>query len=743
MTKLVNRAKMTTATTGTGTITLGSAVDGYQTFAAAGVANADVVRYVIEDGTDWEIGTGTYTASGTTLSRTVNESSNAGAAISLSGDAVVFVTAAGADIQQPPSEGAFVDGDKTKLDGIESLADVTDTANVTAAGALMDSELTDIVSVKALDQGLATTDTPSFAGLTATTADINGGTIDGVTIGGASAGAGTFTTLTTTGNVTFGDAATDTVTFTADVASNLIPSADNTYDLGASGSEWRNLFIDGTANIDSLAADAATIAGNLTVNGNTTLGNAATDTVTITADVASNIIPSADNTYDLGASGSEWRNLFIDGTANIDSLVANTADINGGTIDGVTIGTNSAVTEAQIDNININGNAITSTNTDGNIALTPNGTGEVDISKVDIDGGAIDNTVIGGTTPAAVTASALTVGTATYPTSGPLSNRNKIINGAMVIDQRNAGAAVTPTATAYTIDRWQYQTNVASKITIQQNAGSVTPPVGFSNYLGFTTASAHTAASGNLFEVTYKVEGFDFVDLMWGSANAQPVTLSFWAYSSIAGTHSGSFSNGASTRSYPFTFSISTTNTWEYKTITVAGDTSGTWDGGTNGVGVFLYFDFGSGSTFRGTAGAWAAANLVGATGATSIVGSSGATFYITGVQLEAGDTATPFEHRSYGQELALCQRYYFKTNSSVRVRSAGYSANARSYGQSITLPVTMRASPTITLSSISFAGSNTAAVELSRPDIWVFSAINASDGSNSTTFNFDASAEL
>ncbi len=220
MTKLVNRAKMTTATTGTGAITLGSAVDGYQSFADAGVVDADVVRYVIEDGDNWEIGTGTYTASGTTLTRSADESSDGGTAINLSGSAVVFVTAADKDIQQPPSEGDFVDGDKTKLDGIEANAtadqtageikttyesnsntnaftdaeqdklsgietgaDVTDTTNVTAAGALMDSELTDIASVKALDQGVATTDSPEFDVVTATSFVGDGSSLTGLPSG--------------------------------------------------------------------------------------------------------------------------------------------------------------------------------------------------------------------------------------------------------------------------------------------------------------------------------------------------------------------------------------------------------------------------------------------------------------------------------------------------------------------------------------------------------------------------------
>ena len=198
MATLVNRAKVATATTGTGTISLGAADVGYQTFADAGVSNADVVRYTIEDGTAWEIGTGTYTASGATLSRSMTESST-GSLLSLTGAASVFVTAAAADIQQPPSEGPFVDGDKTKLDGIEAAADVTDTANVTAAGALMDSEVTNLAQVKAFDSSDYATaaqgtladsavqpnDSPTFAGLT-TTANVSFGDNDKALFGAGS-----------------------------------------------------------------------------------------------------------------------------------------------------------------------------------------------------------------------------------------------------------------------------------------------------------------------------------------------------------------------------------------------------------------------------------------------------------------------------------------------------------------------------------------------------------------------------
>jgi hypothetical protein len=246
--------------------------------------------------------------------------------------------------------------------------------------------------------------------------------------------------------------------------------------------------------------------------------------------------------------------------------------------------------------------------------------------------------------------------------SGFIGHRNRIINGAMVIDQRNAGAEVNPAVNgSYYLDRWRAATSAASKFKIGQNAGAVTPPTGFINYLGLTSLSAYTAGASEVFGVLQIIEGLNVADLGWGTASASTVTLSFWVRSSLTGTFGGSLRNSAVDRSYPFSYTINAANTWEQKTVTIAGDTSGTWLT-TNGIGINLTFSIGSGSTLSGTAGAWASANLTSATGATSVVGTNGATFYITGVQLERGSTASSFEYRSYGAELALCQRYFEKS---------------------------------------------------------------------------------
>ena len=322
---------------------------------------------------------------------------------------------------------------------------------------------------------------------------------------------------------------------------------------------------------------------------------------------------------------------------------------------------------------------------------------------------------------------------------------NRIINGDMRISQRNGGASTSvQTSSNYvTCDRWHVAVSQNSKFTIGQNLGAVTSAVGFSNYLGVSSSSAFSVAASDYFLIGHKIEGFNSADLLWGTANAQSVTLSFKVYSSLTGTFGGSVLNSVQNRSHPFTYTVSSANTWTNISVTIAGDTSGTWIGATNGTGLRFYFSLGAGSSVSGTAGAWGGAFYGSATGATSVVGTDEATFYITGVQLEKGSTATDFEYVDYSRQLQQCQRFYFKTNSTIRVRASGYSANARAYGAPITLPVTMNHSPTITLSNVSYAGSSTATVELARPDIWAFYAISVADGSNATTFSFDAEAEL
>jgi hypothetical protein len=278
--------------------------------------------------------------------------------------------------------------------------------------------------------------------------------------------------------------------------------------------------------------------------------------------------------------------------------------------------------------------------------------------------------------------------------------KNRIINGAMVIDQRNAGASVATSSgtNVFTLDRWQAYYSATSKYTVQQNAGSVTPPVGFTNYLGVTSSSAYSVGSGDYFLLTQRIEGYNVADLGWGTANAKTVTLSFWVRSSLTGTFGGSVLNSSNNRSYPFTYTISSANTWEYKTITIAGDTTGTWLT-TNGSGLEVFFGLGVGSSLSGTAGSWSSSTFFSATGATSVVGTNGATFYITGVQLEVGSTATSFDYLDYGRSLIQCQRYYYRVKqdgvASARLGNFGQAYATTTAGVITNFPVEMRTSPT------------------------------------------------
>jgi hypothetical protein len=285
-----------------------------------------------------------------------------------------------------------------------------------------------------------------------------------------------------------------------------------------------------------------------------------------------------------------------------------------------------------------------------------------------------------------------------------ISFKNRIINGAMVIDQRNAGASVTPTSDGqYTLDRWTTRLSQSSKFSVQQIAGG---PVGFTNYLAVTSLSSYSVGASDYFQVGQYIEGYNVADLGWGTANAKTVTLSFWAYSSLTGTFGGTFFGySTGTPSYPFSYTINAANTWEYKTVTVTGPTSGTFSTTNNG-SIVVLFSIGVGTSLQGTANTWNYSTLYRSpTGATSVVGTNGATWYVTGVMLEVGTQATTFDYRSYGTELQLCQRYYQQFNNQTSgsgIFGSGYIDGTTQGRVYTALKVTMRSAPTVSVSSAS-----------------------------------------
>ena len=286
--------------------------------------------------------------------------------------------------------------------------------------------------------------------------------------------------------------------------------------------------------------------------------------------------------------------------------------------------------------------------------------------------------------------------------SGSAGFKNKIINGDFRIDQRFAGTANTPADGIYTLDRWQCWTSQSGKLSIQQ---STTAPNGFSNSMLVTSLSSYSVSSNDEIGFTHKIEGYNTSDLAWGTADAKTVTLSFWVRSSLTGTFGGILANAGPTRCYPFSYTINSANTFEYKTITITGDTSGTWEK-TNATGVTVHFQFGVGSTRAGTSGAWVTSSTIrGVTGQVNLAATSGATWYMTGLQLEKGTTASSFEFRSYGKELMLCQRYFESTISTAPADGLSVQEmGGLAYGSGNATPVLLfqysvrkRTNPTVT----------------------------------------------
>jgi hypothetical protein len=382
---------------------------------------------------------------------------------------------------------------------------------------------------------------------------------------------------------------------------------------------------------------------------------------------------------------------------------------------------------------------------DGVLNIQSNGSTVV---AVDGSGVSVTGTLSSSGGYGAVSATTLTVNSNNISADNSLGFRNRIINGDMRIDQRNAGAAVTINtgSNTYTLDRWVAAGAATDGVfTVDQVTDA---PTGFVNSTKITVTTADASIGADQSYLFFQfIEGNNVADLAWGNANAQTITLSFWVRSSLTGTFGGALNNSANNRGYPFTYSISAANTWEYKTITIAGDTSGTWLTDT-GRGIALRFQIGAGSDRIATAGSWTGtSNIFGATGATNIISTLNADWYITGVQLEVGSVATPFERRPFGTELALCQRYYQTATINMYLWTMNSGQQQIAYVQGC---VPMRASPTLVgtnAQNTAFPTTTSVSVKSFNADSGIFTAQDArvSNGSGASSFstNLTCSSEL
>lgn len=320
---------------------------------------------------------------------------------------------------------------------------------------------------------------------------------------------------------------------------------------------------------------------------------------------------------------------------------------------------------------------------------------------------------------------------------------NRIINGDMRIDQRNAGAGGTATS-VYTVDRWFYQATQTGKGAWGRNA-SVSGPasLGFPYCLAIGSLSAYALLTGDVFGFYQPIEADTVSDFAWGTVSAQPVTLSFWVLANVAGTYGGAlrgvFSGNTPARSYPFTYVIPTINTWTKISITIPGDTVGAWVMSGNALGLTVYFSLGSGATFSAPAGAWTAGNYTSANGAFSTVSTNGATFNITGVKLEIGSVATPYNRQSLTKSMADCQRYYQVAMLFINA----YQTAGAGLSNAVNLPTLMRAAPTLTPTVTSNTNVTGFGLTTTLPNVVWNTGTATAAGSTVVNVQFTASAEL
>ena len=509
-----------------------------------------------------------------------------------------------------------------------------------------------------------------------------------------------------------------TVTGVTTHGGNVVSDTDSTDDLGTTGVRWANLFVDGITATDQITATGFTG----TLDGILGSGTAAAATVT-TLDTSG--VVNLNLTTD--SSSSTSGALIIDGGVGIAKklFVGTDADIDGNLeADGITLGgtalgslyspiagsasivTTGALNSGSITSgfgaIDNGASAITTTGAVSGGTITGSTSVKTPLIEYTDGDDAITIADGGGTTFAQTAVIPAITGLASINSGQIGGSRNKIINGAMVIDQRNAGASVTPTSGGYQIDRYQTFTESSDGVfTVQRVADA---PAGFINSakITVTTADASIGASQR-YLFLQNIEGFNVADLGFGAAGASAVTVSFWVKASVTGAFGGSLSNAAFNRTYPFSYTINSASTWEHKNITIAGDTSGTWST-DNSVGLRVMFGIGVGSSNSGSANAWAGAGYYQPTGAVNLISTLNATLNITGVQLEVGSTATDFEHRSIGEELALCQRYFqFVGNFSAIGQSTTQLVASLNY------QTAMRAAPTLSVQGVIQVGSGTA----------------------------------